>query len=707
MTDKNVHKIDNTELRRRAEEQLGDETTTEQPLGTEGDPQKLHHELQVHQVELEMQNAELRQARDQLEVALEQYTDLYDFAPVGYLTLDREGTISRVNFTAAGLVGLERSQLVGRRFGLFVVNEARPALAAFLGRVFASIAKETCEVALLKERNSPLLVKIEAVAAASGQECRIALFDITESVLSRKAIRDTKGTSKEALLKVGKSVDLAILKVEEAAEIALRKAEGAPGTQESIDSARLMVEEAAEEARLLVNKETEIARLKLVEIISKHQLGEEAMGAVFKKIKEAAEISQLKVEKAAEVASRVVLVEATNHELRRQKDLGEAATRSKSQFLANMSHELRTPMTGVLGMLDLVLLGNLEAEQREFISAAHSSARSLVLILNDILDMTKIEMGKFSIVAKPFSVRKCVAGTFNILFPAAKSKGLDLNLTVSANVPETLVGDQVRLNQVLTNLASNAVKFTELGKVEIRVVAGGSAPGGKREVTFTVTDTGIGIPADKRDLLFQAFSQVDQSHSRSYGGTGLGLVISKEIVESMGGTINYTSEEGKGSTFTCTIPFVEGEEERNAGFAPGKTVTTDDASRAEETNKARLLVAEDDHTIRQVLGAMLQMSGYETDFAENGQLVVDMWENGKYDLILMDVQMPVMNGFEATAAIREKERTRGGHIPIVAMTAHALKKDEDKCLAAGMDAYISKPIDFARTLQVIREILKK
>ncbi|MBK5275184.1 MAG: response regulator [Desulfuromonadales bacterium] len=707
MTDNNVRNIDNTELRRRAEERLREEIESGQPLGTEKDPLKLLHELQVHQIELEMQNAELRQAREQLEEALEQYTDLYDFAPVGYFTLDREGTINRVNFTAADLVGLERSRLVGRRFGYCVVGEARPAFAAFLGRVFASLAKETCELALLKEGNLPLFVQIEAVVAASGQECRIALFDITESMLVKKLIRDTEGFSNEALRKVGESVKLAITKVEEAAEEALRNAEGIPETQESIASARLMVEEAAEEARLQVNKETERAFLKVEEVASKHQLEEGAIGPLLQKMKEATEIAQLKVEKAAEVARRVVLMEAVNHVLQQEKELAEATTRGKSQFLANMSHELRTPMTGVLGMLDLVLLGNLEAEQRKFIDAAHTSAHSLVLILNDILDMTKIEMGKFSIEAKPFSVRKCVESTFNILFPAAESKGIGLEFTVADDVPETLIGDQTRLNQVLTNLAGNAVKFTEMGKVVICVAAGGSAPGGKREVTFTVTDTGIGIPDDKRDLLFRIFSQVDESHSRIYGGTGLGLAISKEIVESMGGTISFTSEEGKGSVFSCTIPFGEGEAENSAVFAPGKTATADDASRAEETKKARLLVAEDDHTIRQVLGTMLQMSGYETDFAENGQSAVEMWEDGKYDLILMDVQMPRMNGFEATVAIREKERTRGGHIPIVAMTAHALKKDEENCFDAGMDAYISKPIDFATTLQVIREILKQ
>jgi signal transduction histidine kinase/ActR/RegA family two-component response regulator len=551
-------------------------------------------------------------------------------------------------------------------------------------------------------------VKIEAVAATSGLECRIILFDISEKI---ELIRLRRELETEARSVLEKSVELALQKVDEAAQEALLIVEEItelPLTRaDKINAARLKVEDAAEKARAEVDETAEKARLKAVEVTNSSQLYEEITAVSIQTMNDASEVAHLKVEKALEAARQMILAADITRELRMKKDLAEAATRSKSQFLANMSHELRTPMTGVLGMLDLVLLGNLEVEQREFIDMAYSSACSLVKILNDILDMTKIEMGKFSIEAKPFSLRKCVESTVNILLPAAKSKGLDLIFTVEDDVPVTLVGDQMRLSQVLTNLAGNAIKFTEQGNVEICVAAGDSAADGKREVTFSVTDTGIGIPDGKSELLFRAFSQLDESHSRSHGGTGLGLAISKEIVESMGGTINFSSAEGKGSVFYCTISFVEGEEARNAGFAPGKTVTKDDTSRAEETNKARLLVAEDEPSIKEVLGIMLQMSGFETDFAENGQLVVSMWENGKYDLILMDVQMPLMDGFEATAAIRDKELTHGGHIPIVAMTAHALKKDEEKCLDAGMDAYISKPIDFARTLQVIRGILKK
>ncbi|GFO61163.1 hypothetical protein GMST_34880 [Geomonas silvestris] len=390
--------------------------------------------------------------------------------------------------------------------------------------------------------------------------------------------------------------------------------------------------------------------------------------------------------------------------LREAKLAAEGATRAKSRFLANMSHELRTPMTGVLGMLDLVLLGELEEEQREHLAMAQGSARSLLHILNDILDLTKIESGKLSIDRKPFSVRSCLEHTHHLLMPVARGKGLELRLEIAGEPPETVLGDQVRLGQVLTNLAGNALKFTEKGSVVLGVRCGARLDDGRREILFSVTDTGIGIPEDKRDLLFIEFSQLDDSHARRYGGTGLGLAISKEIVTRMGGTIGCESRPGEGSTFFFSIPFAV------AAAAPAPRARAEEPvpaglPRDDKAAQARLLVVEDDPVICAMLQKLLRMSGYQSELAGNGRQALDLWRQGGFDLVLMDVQMPGVDGFEATAAIRREEAERGGHVPIIAMTAHTLKEDERRCLEAGMDSYLSKPIDFNRCRGLIAELL--
>ena len=420
----------------------------------------------------------------------------------------------------------------------------------------------------------------------------------------------------------------------------------------------------------------------------------------------------LAARRQAEEANRELQREAeerkrTGEDLRLAKEAAEAASRAKSQFVANMSHELRTPMTGVLGMLDLTLAGQLDTQQLEYINTARKSAGSLLRILNDILDLTKIEAGKLSMEEKPFPLRDCLAEAVDILIPEARRKGIELTLSTADNIPATVTGDQLRLRQVLTNLIGNAVKFTEHGKVEVRVDAG-DTNGGGREFRFSIDDTGIGIPDNKKDLLFKPFSQVDESDTRRYGGTGLGLAISREIVERLGGTITCESMEGKGSTFLFTIPLGEAVTEHGTGVISDAAPSIEGvAVRSDEVKKQLLLLAEDDPVIRRILGEMLKRSNYNLDMAEDGRKAVEKWENEAYDLILMDIQMPFLDGFAATRAIREREMARGGHTLIVAMTAHASKDDEQRCLDAGMDAYISKPIDLKASIALIGDLIRQ
>jgi PAS domain S-box-containing protein len=401
------------------------------------------------------------------------------------------------------------------------------------------------------------------------------------------------------------------------------------------------------------------------------------------------------------LATNLKLEEAVDHanEMARR---AESASLAKSQFLANMSHELRTPMNGVLGMIQLAQSGDLDAEQREYLDLAYRSGCALVQILNDILDLTRIEKQKLALLSEPFSLRKCVSDTISLLRPEATRKGLHLITLVADDVPETVAADQVRLQQVLTNLVGNAVKFTEQGTVTVRVTMD---PLG---VTFMVTDTGIGIPADKQDLLFQPFSQVDASDTRRFGGIGLGLAISKEIVELMGGTMTLESAEGQGSTFSCTLPLVTA--------APHLSVATHPVTLLAETalvtplrkgETPRILIVEDDPASRAVLYHALKRRHYVAETANNGLQAVGKWEKGTFDLIIMDVQMPVLDGIAAARVIREKERVRGGHIPILAMTAHAFHDDEARCLDSGMDAYLSKPVNITEAIEVMSKLVGK
>jgi CheY-like chemotaxis protein len=266
-------------------------------------------------------------------------------------------------------------------------------------------------------------------------------------------------------------------------------------------------------------------------------------------------------------------------------------------------------------------------------------------------------------------------------------------------------GDEGRVRQILVNLVGNAVKFTDQGEVTIRVEPGEAAGGGLREITFIVSDTGIGISEDNWSTIFQPFSQGDVSHTRRFGGTGLGLAISKEVAERMGGTISFSSEPGVGSTFRVTLPLRETAVAASAASSSAPAVDLVPGPLAAGSARPRLLVAEDDASIRELLGAMLRHGGLDFDCAVNGEEAVNMWGRERYDLILMDAQMPFVDGFKATRLIREQEKEKGGHVPIVALTAHAYQADQQKCLDAGMDAYVAKPIDFQKLFAVIKDLL--
>jgi CheY-like chemotaxis protein/anti-sigma regulatory factor (Ser/Thr protein kinase) len=396
------------------------------------------------------------------------------------------------------------------------------------------------------------------------------------------------------------------------------------------------------------------------------------------------------------------LVNEQTGELRGAMEAAESASRSKSEFVANMSHEIRTPMNGILGTTDLALESGPGPEQAEYLRMIKASADSLLTIINDVLDFSKIEAGRLDLDPVEFDLREGIESAARLLALRAHEKGLELTCEVKPDTPRTVIGDAARLRQVIVNLLGNAIKFTRSG--EVTLMAGVEAMDGDRAILhFCVRDTGIGIAPEKQKTIFEAFTQADSSITRLFGGTGLGLTIASRLVGMLGGRIWVESEPGRGSSFHFTARFAVAPTSIPAPVPAPSYPEHNGIDRSATPARLNILIAEDNPTNQHLLRRILEKRGHAAVVACDGREALNALSRQEFDLVLMDVQMPEMDGLQTTAVIREQERSSGRHQKIIALTAHAMKGDEERCLAAGMDGYLSKPIQIRQLAEVLEQ----
>ena len=656
------------------------------------------HELRVHQIELEIQNEEMRLAQAALDALRARYFDLYELAPVGYCTVSEQGQILEANLTAATLLRVERGALAGKSLSAFISKEGQELYYRCRKNLLDTRQPQGGDLRMARKDGTAFFAHLEITAARdeNGEPvCRVAVIDVTERKKSEAALLNLRTAVEQSANTI---VITDIRGNIEYVNPAFEKTTGYTAAEAVGKNPRVLKsgEQDAEFYRHLWATIT-TGKIWQGEFHNKRKDGSlywematispvrNDKGEVLRYLAVKEDITQ---RKAIEASLATALLRA------------EASAAAKSEFLGVMSHELRTPLNGVLGFAQLLSDTPLDSEQKAYAEMISNSGEHLLAIVSDILDFSSIDAGTLAIHAAPLAVADLVKTAEDTVRKTAAEKGLELRSELAAGVPEQITGDKQRIRQILITLLGNAVKFTASGSVVLRVAT--SSDGGRRSLDFCVEDTGIGISSKTLSQLFQPFVQADSKKNRLFGGTGLGLAISKRLAEAMEGSITVASTPGKGSTFTFRLP-LESAPVHAGGLASVPSHISDREGTKPALTEHRppvqtggtppegnlVLVVEDDQENSTLAGKMLQSLGYRAEFAAHGGEAVQAFETGKYFAILMDVVMPVMNGLEATRKIRERET--GSRIPIIALTANAMPGDRERCLAAGMDDFLSKP----------------
>ena len=684
--------------------------------------QQALHELRVHQVELELQNEELRRSQLALDAARARYFELYNLAPAGYVTIGKPGLILEANLVVGTLLGIARNRLVGQPISRFILREDQDLFYLKRKHAFESGEPRAFELRMVKHDGTPVWVHLATAVAHDAEgaaELRITLSDITKLKLDQQNLEQLLA-EKEALLENEQASHQQIhrlsLALEQIAEsvVITNLTGGIEYVNEAFarHSGYSRKELIGRNPRILESGKT--PRETYVALWAALRRGQTWQGEFCNRRKDGSEYTESAVISPVRqvngqithyvgAKTDITLRKRSEEELRQAKEAAEAANVAKSRFLASMSHEIRTPMNGILGMAQLLQMPNIsEAERQDYARTILGSGQELLALLNDILDLSKIEAGKVELESVALEPGRVIGETQGLFAEIARDKGLRIETDCSGAARHYL-GDAHRLRQMLTNLVSNAVKFTARGcvRIEAREVV---RDAGAVVLEFSVTDTGIGIVREEQSLLFQPFSQGDASITRNYGGTGLGLSIVRTLARLMGGEAGFESEAGHGSRFWFRIRaglVAADEHSREAAPPPGAAPST---GAAPAKFSGRVLVVEDNPVNQKVIELLLQKFGLSTALAGDGQQAIDALMRGEEaDLILMDVHMPRMDGHAATARIRDWERNTGRRHPIVALTADAFWEDRRRCLAAGMDDVMTKPI----VLGVLKEVLGK